>query len=259
MHNIPLISIVTPSFNSAKYIEDCIQSVLNQNYPNFEHIIIDGGSTDGTIEILKKYSHLRWISEPDEGQSDAINKGFNLAGGELIGWLNADDEYISNTFNRIIHYYRENIDIIYGDYIINYKNKKLKYMNAVSPNKFLLLYRFYLANISTFVRRRVIEDGNYLDVNFEFAMDKHWLLRIMFNEKYKKLFIPIPLAIFNWHYSNKSLLFRKQQIIESRKIIRSYQKKFTFLLNTDLVIFVLSLFAKIYYKFIIVKERNKID
>ncbi len=97
----PKISIVTPSYNSAEFIEDCIQSVLKQNYPNFEHIIIDGGSTDGTVEILKKYPHLKWISEPDEGQSDALNKGFKKAEGDIIGWLNSDDVYLPGTFNKV--------------------------------------------------------------------------------------------------------------------------------------------------------------
>ena len=81
------------------YIEDAIQSVLKQNYKNFEHIIIDGNSTDNTIEILKKYKHLKWISEKDEGQSDALNKGFKRCTGDIIGWLNSDDYYLEDTFN----------------------------------------------------------------------------------------------------------------------------------------------------------------
>jgi glycosyltransferase involved in cell wall biosynthesis len=84
----PFISVVTPSLNQGMYIEENIKSVLNQKYPNFEHIIIDGGSTDGTIDILKEYRHLIWISEKDRGQSEAINKGFRKAKGDIIGWLN---------------------------------------------------------------------------------------------------------------------------------------------------------------------------
>ena len=99
------ISIVSPSFNQGQYIEEAIQSVLNQGYENFEHIIIDACSTDNTLEILKKYSHLKWISEPDEGQSDALNKGFKLATGDIIGWLNVDDIYLSNTFKDVGHGY----------------------------------------------------------------------------------------------------------------------------------------------------------
>jgi glycosyltransferase involved in cell wall biosynthesis len=91
--NQPLITIITPSFNRAGMIETAIQSVLEQHYPAIEHIIIDGGSTDGTLELLKKYSYLRVISEPDQGMYDALNKGLNLASGELIGFLNSDDRY----------------------------------------------------------------------------------------------------------------------------------------------------------------------
>ena len=100
---LPKISILTPSYNQGKYIEENILSVLNQNYPNFEHIIIDGGSTDNTVDILKKYPHLKWISEPDEGQSDAYNKGLKMATGDLVLCLNSDDYLLNeNVFSEVI-------------------------------------------------------------------------------------------------------------------------------------------------------------
>lgn len=92
----PLVSIVTPSFNQGRFIEETILSVKNQNYPHIEHLIIDGGSTDETLDVIRRYEgtyNLRWVSEPDEGQADALNKGFRLARGEVLGWLNADDTY----------------------------------------------------------------------------------------------------------------------------------------------------------------------
>lgn len=98
---LPKISIITPSFNQAAYIEQNIQSVMAQEYPNFEHIIIDGGSQDGTVEILKKYPHLIWISEKDEGQADALNKGLAVVTGEIVGWINSDDYYAENCFKKI--------------------------------------------------------------------------------------------------------------------------------------------------------------
>lgn len=97
----PKISIITPSFNQAPYIETTITSVLNQNYPVFEHIIIDGGSTDGTQHILARYPHLRWTSESDRGQADALNKGLARSTGQIIGWLNSDDFYHQNVFWRV--------------------------------------------------------------------------------------------------------------------------------------------------------------
>ncbi len=112
---LPKISVLIPSFNQGKYIEENIQSVLNQNYPNFEHIIIGGGSSDNTVGILKKYPHLIWVSEPDEGQSDALNKGVDMATGDIIGWINSDviiiifskselNHFIYNAYTYIPHF-----------------------------------------------------------------------------------------------------------------------------------------------------------
>jgi glycosyltransferase involved in cell wall biosynthesis len=103
MKEKPLISIVTPSFNQAQFIEATIESILSQNYPNLEYIIIDGGSTDGSIDIIKKYEkHLSfWCSEPDAGQYDAINKGFSHSTGEIMAWLNSDDMYLPWTFKTV--------------------------------------------------------------------------------------------------------------------------------------------------------------
>ena len=99
----PLVSVVTPSFNQAAFIEETIQSVLKQDYPHIEHIVVDGGSTDGTVDILQRYPHLRWISEPDCGQSDALNKGFAMARGEILGWLNSDDTYNAGGVSTGLH------------------------------------------------------------------------------------------------------------------------------------------------------------
>lgn len=102
----PLISIITPSFNQASYIEQTIRSVLDQTYPNVQHIVVDGGSTDGTVDILKRYPHLIWISEKDRGQADALNKGLELATGALVGWINSDDYYQRNIFVSVAEHFR---------------------------------------------------------------------------------------------------------------------------------------------------------
>ena len=106
MKNLPKISIVTPSFNQAQFIEETILSVLNQNYPNLEYIIIDGGSTDGSVDIIKKYADkiAYWVSEKDSGMYDAINKGFGKSTGEILAWINSDDIFFDNKrkFNIVI-------------------------------------------------------------------------------------------------------------------------------------------------------------
>ena len=101
--NYPKISIVTPSFNQGIFLEATIQSVLNQNYPNLEYIVIDGGSTDNSVKIIKKYEKYLsyWVSESDRGQSHAINKGFTISTGEIMGWLNSDDLYTSGALNHV--------------------------------------------------------------------------------------------------------------------------------------------------------------
>ncbi len=113
-NTLPKVSIVTPSFNQGQFIEETIRSVLLQGYPNLEYIIIDGGSTDNTIDIIKKYEkHITyWVSEPDKGQSDAINKGFNIATGQIFGWMNSDDYFTQGAIQSIIKLREQNIDYV---------------------------------------------------------------------------------------------------------------------------------------------------
>src|SRR5690606_33014626 len=95
LSSYPLVSVVTPSYNKGKFIKETIESVLSQDYPNIEYIVMDGGSTDETVDILKSYGdRIAWISEKDDGQADAVNKGIARARGEIIGWLNSDDTYL---------------------------------------------------------------------------------------------------------------------------------------------------------------------
>lgn len=116
MSNSPTISVITPCYNAERYIEEAINSVLSQSYNNIEHIVVDGGSSDGTIDILNQYSTVEYISEPDEGLYDALNKGIALAAGDFIGWLNADDIYTQSAFDIFVEAYRESpaADVIVG-------------------------------------------------------------------------------------------------------------------------------------------------
>ena len=112
MRQFPLVSVITPSFNQGRFIEETIESVLSQDYPNVEYLIIDGGSTDNTLETLRRYEDkLSWICEPDKGQADAINKGFRKAQGDILCWLNSDDTYEAGAISKAVESLLENPDV----------------------------------------------------------------------------------------------------------------------------------------------------
>ncbi|MCX6000590.1 MAG: glycosyltransferase family 2 protein, partial [Chloroflexi bacterium] len=119
----PTVSIITPSFNQASFIEETIRSVLLQNYPALDYLVIDGGSNDGTVEILRRYEPwLRWVSEPDQGQTDAINKGLRLAKGSVLAYLNSDDTYLAGTIHAVVEHFQAHPEdgLVYGDcYAVN--------------------------------------------------------------------------------------------------------------------------------------------
>lgn len=205
---LPLISVVTPSFNSMPYVEEAIESVLAQNYPAIEHIVIDGGSTDGTLDVLRRYPHLRWVSEPDEGQSDALNKGFRMAAGDLAGWLNADDIYLPGCFEQVAAYHaaHPDVDLIYGDYRwIDELGRVQQVRRELDFDLFLLKYLHVLTipTTTSFFRRRVFEGGNFLDTAYHYAMDYEFYLRLALRG-YRFGHLPALLADFRWHAGSKS-------------------------------------------------------
>ena len=179
------ISVLTPSYNSNQFIERAIHSVLSQNDPNFEHIIIDGNSSDGTQDILGKYRHLRWISESDSGQSDAMNKAFSLSSGELIVYLNADDWFEPDVFSHVRTIFRTNPEckMLIGNLYIRYHHSNV--INLVVPakdyRKCLLYYRyrFPLNPVSYFYRKEVQETVGKFPEYLHNAMDYWFILRAM--------------------------------------------------------------------------------
>jgi len=130
MKNNPKISIITPSYNSGKQIERAIKSVLKQDYKNWEHIIVDGKSTDNTIEILKKYPHLKWISEKDNGQADAMNKGFSKSTGDIVVYLNADDYFYPNAFSSVIKEFNKGAKFVVGNIEVKSPRLKANFINT---------------------------------------------------------------------------------------------------------------------------------
>jgi len=125
-----LISVITPSFNSADFLERAIKSVVDQDYANWEHIIVDGGSTDDTLSILKKYPHLHWISEPDEGQTDAMNKGFARSKGDIVVYLNADDYFFPGAFSAVIPEFKNGARFVMGNILVKSERMGTKFLNT---------------------------------------------------------------------------------------------------------------------------------
>ncbi len=175
------ISVVTPSLNQGRYIEECIVSVRAQLGPDAEHIVIDGGSTDGTVEILGKYPHLRWVSEPDRGQADALNKGFKMATGEIVGWLNADDAYLESTLAVVRRFFCAHPEVIlaYGYvYVVDSRSRRIR--KRYSPDfDFGLMVRNgeCYAQPTFFFRRSIVEVVGYLDPTHRWGMDYDLILR----------------------------------------------------------------------------------
>ena len=179
--DLPLVSVVTPSYNAAAFIRETIESVRSQDYLAIEHIVVDGGSTDGTVDILTEYPHLTWVSEPDRGQSDALNKGFRQARGAIIGWLNADDVYRPGAIRTAVAFLRERPDVagVYSDCSFIDEQGKPFYLSAA--RKFdirTLLLEDYIPQPTVFLRRRAIEDAGPLDESLRYVMDWEYWLRI---------------------------------------------------------------------------------
>ena len=176
------VSIVTPSLNQAAFIERTIRSVLDQQWSPFEHIVIDGGSTDGTLSILQKYSdRVQWVSEPDHGQSDAVNKGIRRAAGEIIGWLNSDDIYYPGAISEVAQFFAAHpeIDAVYGeaDYIGDDDSVIAPY--PTQPWDFAQLQSLcFICQPALFYRRAVFERHGYLDTDLNYCMDYEYFLRL---------------------------------------------------------------------------------
>lgn len=190
-----LVSIVTPSLNQAAFIEKTILSVLNQDYPNIEHIVMDGGSTDGTLDILQKYSdNLIWVSEPDKGQSDAINKGFQRARGEILAWLNCDDTYTPGAVRIAVQYLMEHPDIamVYGG--SNYVDDNGKLLRRGRTVAFDLNRpcESIISQPAAFFRKAAFEEVGWLDVDLHYRMDLDLWVRMAL--KFKMHSIPYAIA-----------------------------------------------------------------
>ena len=181
--SLPKISIITPSYNQGQFIEQTIDSVLSQGYPNVEYIIIDGGSTDNSVEIIKKYAkHISyWISEKDNGQSDAINKGLKMASGDVINWLNSDDYYEPNALLTIGQYFEDDsIHVLAGKSKI-WKNDSyfISPGTDIYPTVEKTIGYARIDQPETFFRKSAIDKMGLLNTDLHYIMDREWWIRYL--------------------------------------------------------------------------------
>jgi glycosyltransferase involved in cell wall biosynthesis len=178
-----LVSIITPSYNQAAYLEQTIQSVLSQDYPAIEYILVDGGSTDGSLEIIEKYRprFAWWVSELDSGQAEAINKGFSRATGEIIAWLNSDDLYLPGAISQAVAALSSNpgLGFVYGDAItIDAAGNPLSQLKFEDYQLLDLIGFRIICQPAVFMRRRVLEKAGYLDASYHFLLDHQLWIRL---------------------------------------------------------------------------------
>lgn len=192
MKKWPRISIVTPSFNQGQFIERTIKSVLSQNYPNLQYIVMDGGSTDQTLTILKKYSkQLDWVSQKDNGQTDAINKGMAKSDGEILAYLNSDDVYEPGTLKKVATFFLDHprADFVYSHgRLIDQDDAEIGFYNDSQMDYQALFGGCGISQSTTFWRRRVYEKIGPFNDSFNYTMDYEYWVRV--SQHFKLHYLP---------------------------------------------------------------------
>ena len=223
--DLPRITIVTPSFNQGDYLEQTIHSVLSQGYPNLEYMIIDGGSTDNSVEIIRRYEKdlSYWRSYKDEGQTSAIMEGFQRASGDIIAWLNSDDCYEPGTLHAIAQAFQKNKEalFVYGDYYVVRENGARILKKKVSCDFKVMAYSYLMIpQPSAFWDRKAYETIGGLDPELKYSMDYDLFLR--FAKKYpasRFIHLQKPLSAFRLHPESKSVGSMAKFLPENKRVV----------------------------------------
>lgn len=248
-HN-PLVSIITPILNGAKYLEPCINSVLNQSYPHIEHIFVDGGSTDGTLTVLAEYQakypqKIRFISEPDKGPADAWNKGLSLGRGKIFGWLGSDDIFKPDAIETVVEFFKANLDAYFvfggcdiinerGEVIRKFPTKDFDLEEAINGN-------CHVPCPSAFYRREVVEKVGFMNTNIHICDLDYW---IRVGKAFQLYRIEKVLSCFRLH---------KDSITGSEKAYKMFTRE-RFIVSRQHGGSIFSKTARRYYKFVLIER-----
>ena len=204
---LPALSVITPSYNQAAYLKQTMDSVFYQNIPGMEYVVMDGGSTDGSVELIRSYADRLsgWVSEKDRGQADAVNKGAACTSGEVIGWLNSDDLYLPGAAEKALKYLSAHpeADAVYGDVLSIDGSGGL--MNVMSFSQYAaedLMSFCVISQPGVFFRRSAWEKAGGLDLGYSYLLDHHLWLRMIMNGRFA--YLPEPLAAARFHADAKN-------------------------------------------------------
>ncbi len=208
MSDVPLVSVVTPSFNQCRYLEQTLRSVLEQGYPRLEYFVVDGGSGDGSVELIRRHDDqlTGWVSEKDRGQADAINKGFRQAGGEIVAWLNSDDYYLPGALQKAVTTFQRHPEagLVYGDLLSVDGDGRVFNRQTFAQWSLpdLMAFRI-LGQPAVFLRRAVLEQAGLLDISYHLLLDHHLWLRMA--RLAPMIYLPETLAAARYHAAAKNL------------------------------------------------------